>query len=134
RGIAWMRRSYEIAIDYDSRILHPSCAGGFSVRLHDQLRERDAVVEARHATARYNLRAGCQYRSPADTSDDTALGVNVLYQLGYTRINSKQGSAPCTARNEDTNIVLGSGISYRPLDIQQASSRKVAVNLDRLLA
>src|SRR5262245_66130543 len=104
------------------------------VRLHHQVRESNAVVEARHATTRYNLRARCQHRSPADTSDDTALGVNVLYELGYTRIISKQGRAPCTTRNEDTNIVLGSGISYRALDIQQASSRKVAVNLDRLLA
>src|SRR5215470_10990018 len=134
RGMAWMRRSYEIAIDYDRRILHPSCAGGFSVRLHDQLRERNAVVEARHATARYNLRAGCQHRSPADTSDHTASGVNVLYEPGYARIFGKQGWAPCTARNKDTNIVLGSGISYRAFDIQQAGSRKVAVNLDRLLA
>src|SRR5262245_47768914 len=134
RGMAWMWRSYEIAIDYDLRILYPSCAGGFCVRLHHQVRERNAVVEARHATTGYNLRAGCQHRSPADTSDDTASGVNVLYELGYTRIFSKQGRAPCTARNKDTNIVLSSGISYRPPDIQQARSRKVAVNLDRLLA
>src|SRR5262245_32076856 len=130
RGMAWMRRSYKIAIDYDGRILHPSCTGGFSVRLHDQLGERDAVVEARHPATRYNLRAGCQHRSPTDTSDDTAPVVNVLYKPGYARILGKQGWAPCTARNKDANIVLGSGISYCAIDIQQAGSRKVAVDLD----
>src|SRR5262245_57704550 len=132
--MAWMRRSYKIAIDYDGRILHPSCTGGFSVRLHDQLGERDAVVEACHATTRYNLRARCQHRSPTDTSDDTAPVVNVLYEPGYARILGKQGSAPCSARNTDSNTSLGSGISNCTIDVQQAGSRKVAVDLDRLLA
>src|SRR5215471_15678533 len=110
--MAWMRRSYEVAIDYGRRILHPGCPGGFSVRLHDQFRERYAVVEARHTTTGDDLRAGCQHRSPADTSDDSAPRADVLYEPGYARGFGKQGWAPCTARNQDTDIVLGSGIRY----------------------
>src|SRR5215813_8782030 len=79
--MAWMRRGYQVAIDDDRRILHPSCAGGFCVGLHDQFRERSAVVESRHATTCYNLGAGCQHRSPADTSNDTASRVDVLYAM-----------------------------------------------------
>src|SRR5262245_48004778 len=115
-----MRRSYEVAIDDDRRILYPGCTGGFGIGLHDQFRERHAVVEAGHVTTRDNFRAGCQHRSPADTSDDTAPGVDVLYEPGYARIFGKQSWALCTARNQDTDIVLGSGILYRALDVQQA--------------
>jgi hypothetical protein len=37
--MARVGRSYEIAIDYDRRILHPGCTGGFSVGLHDQIKD-----------------------------------------------------------------------------------------------
>src|SRR5262245_202966 len=116
--MAWMWRSHEVAVDYNWRILHPSCAGGFCGGLHDQFRERQTVIEARHATPTYNLRAGCQHRSPADTSDDATSRVNVLNEPGYAKIFGKQGGAPCTARNQDTRIVRGSGILYRALNIQ----------------
>src|SRR5262249_1634880 len=59
---------------------------------------------------------------------------DVLYELGYARIFGKQGRTFCTTWNEDAHIVLGPGFRYRTLDIQQAGSREIAVNLDRLLA
>jgi hypothetical protein len=39
-------RSYEVAIDYDRRILHPGCTGGFSVGLHDRSGVTNAKKEA----------------------------------------------------------------------------------------
>ena len=61
RGMARVRRSYEVAINYDRRILHPGCTGGFSIGLHNQFWVRHAVIEPRHAAAGNNLRAGCQH-------------------------------------------------------------------------
>src|SRR5262245_33347475 len=134
RGMARVRRSYEVAIDYDRRILHPGCTGGFSVGLHDQFGVRHAVIEPRHAVASNDLRASCQHRPPADAGDNSASSADVLYELGYARIFGKQGRAFCTTWNEDAHIVLGPGFHYRTLHIQQAGSREIAVNLDRLLA
>src|SRR5262245_64765308 len=57
RGMARVRRSYEVTINDDRRILHPGCTGSFSVGLHDQFGVRRAVIEARHAAASNNLRA-----------------------------------------------------------------------------
>src|SRR5262245_11470306 len=132
--MARVRRSYEVAINYDRRILHPGRTGGFSVGLHDQFRVRHAVVEPRHAAASNHLRAGCQHRPSADASDNSASSADVLYELCYARIFRKQGRAFCATGNEDAHIVLGPGFHYRTLDIQQAGSREITVNLDRLLA
>ena len=132
--MARVRRSYEVAIDYDRRILHPGCTGGFSVGLHHQFGVRCAVIEPRHAAAGNNLRAGCQQRPPADASDNSASSADVLYEHGYARIFGKQGRAFCTTRNQDARIVLGPGIRYRTVDIQQAGPGEITVNLDRLLA
>src|SRR5262249_1951503 len=62
RGMARVRRSYEVAIDDDRRILHPGCTGGFSVGLHDQFGVRRAVIEPRHAAAGNDPRTGGQHR------------------------------------------------------------------------
>src|SRR5262245_51591161 len=134
RGMARVRRSYEVAIDYDRRIVHPGCTGGFSVGLHDQFGVRRAVIEPRHAAASNDLRAGGQHRPSADASDHSTSSADVLYELGYARIFGKQGRAFCTPGNEDAHIVLGTGFHYRTVNIQQAGSREIAVNLDRLLA
>src|SRR5262245_50017652 len=133
-GMARVRRSYEVAIDYDRCILYPGCTGGFSIGLHDQFGVRHAVIEPRHAAACNDLRAGGQHRPSADASDNSAASADVLHELGYARIFGKQGRAFCTTRNEDTHIVLGPSFRYRTLDIQQAGSREIAVNLNRLLA
>src|SRR5215813_3766164 len=134
RGMARVRRSYEVAIDDDRRILHPGCTPGLSVGLHDQFGVRYAVIEPRHAAAAGDLRTGGQHRSSADASDDSASSADVSYELGYAWIFGKQGRAFCTTWNEDAHIVLGPGFRYRTLDIQQAGSREIAVNLHRLLA
>src|SRR5262245_24035987 len=133
-GMARVWRSYEVVIDYDRHILYPGCTGGFSVRLHDQFRIRRAVIESRHAAASNDLRTGCQHRASADASDNSASSTDVLHKLGYARIFGKQGRAFCTTWNENAHVVLGPGVRYRTLDIQQASSREIAVNLDGLLA
>src|SRR5262249_565532 len=132
--MARVRRSHEVAINDDRRILHPGCTGGFGVGLHDEFGVGNAVVEPRHAAAGNDLRAGCQHRPSADASDNSALSADVLYELGYAWIFGKQGRAFCTTWNENADIVLGPGFRYRTLDIQQAGSREIAVNLDRLLA
>src|SRR5262245_27444089 len=132
--MARVRRSYEVAIDYDRRILHPDCPGGFSVGLHDQFGVSHAIIEPRHVAASNDLRAGRQHRPSADASDNSASSADVLHELSYARIFGKQGRAFCTTWNEDTHIVLGPGFRYCTLDIQQAGSREIAVNLDRLLA
>src|SRR5215471_8883989 len=129
-----VRRSDEVAIDDNRRILHPGCTGGFRVGPHHEFRVGDAVVEPRHAMPGNNLRAGCQQRPTADASDDSASSADVLHELGYAWIFGKQGRAFCTTWNEDTHIVLGPRFRYRTLDIQQAGPREIAVNLDRLLA
>src|SRR5262245_47434222 len=134
RGMARVRRSYEVAIDDDRRILHPGCTGGFSIGLHDQFGVRRAVIESCHAAASNDLRAGCQHRPSADASDNSASSADVLHELGYAWILGKQGRAFCTTWNEDAHIILGPDFRYRTLDIQQAGSREIAVNLDRLLA
>src|SRR5262245_11968320 len=176
RGMARVRRSHEVAIDDDRRILHPGCTGSFSVGLHDQFGVRRAVIEARHAAASNNLRAGCQHRPSADASDNSTSSADVLYELGYAWIFGKQGRAFCTPwkklgvslhpektrivhvtngfeflgykigkgkglklpahkrTHEDAHIVLGPGFHYGTVNIQQAGSREIAVNLDRLLA
>src|SRR5215813_12402312 len=133
RGVTRVRRSYEVAIDYDRRILHPSCTGGFSVRLHDEFGVRHAVIEPRHAPASNDVRASRQHRPSADACDNSTSSADVSYELGYARIFGKQGRAFCTTWNEDAHIVLGPGFRYRTLDIQKAGSREIAVNLDRLL-
>src|SRR5262249_52868584 len=132
--MARVRRSYEVAIDDDRRILHPGCTGGFGVGLNDEFGVRHAVVEPRHATASNDLRARRQHRPSADASDNAASSADVLYEPGDARIFGKQGRTLCTTRNEDTDIVLGPGFRYRALDIQQAGSREEAVDLDGLLA
>src|SRR5215813_8643973 len=99
RGMARVRGSYEVVIDYDWRILHPGCTGGFSVGLHNQFGVRHAVIEPRHAAPSNDLRPGCQHRPPADASDNSASSVDVLYELGYARIFGKQGRAFCAAWN-----------------------------------
>src|SRR5262245_29987603 len=86
RGMARVRRSYEVAIDDDRRILHPGCTGGFSIGLHHECRVGDAVVEPRPAMPGNNLRAGGQHRPSADASDDSASSADVLYELGYAWI------------------------------------------------
>src|SRR5262245_1281989 len=129
-----VRRSDEIAIDDDRRILHPGCTGGFSVGLHDQFGVRRAVIEPRHAAAGNDPRTGGQHRPSADASDDSASSADVSYELGYAWIFGKQGRAFCTTWNEDAHIVLGPRFRYRTPDIQQAGPREIAVNLDRLLA
>src|SRR5215470_1551084 len=134
RGMARVRRSYEVAIDDDRRVLHPGCTGGFSVGLHDQFGVRRAVIEPRHAAAGNDPRAGGQHRPSADASDDSASSADVSYELGYAWIFGKQGRAFCTTWNEDADIVLGPRFRYRTLDILQAGPREIAVNLDRLLA
>ena len=91
RGMTRVRGSYEVAIDYDRRILHPGCTGGFSVGLHDEFGVRRAVIEPRHAVASNNLRASCQHRSSADASDNSAASADLLYELGYAWIFGKQG-------------------------------------------
>src|SRR5215510_8591377 len=133
RGMARVRRSYEVAIDDDRRILHPGCTGGFSIGLHDQFGVRRAVIESCHAAASNDLRAGCQHRPSADASDNSASSTDVLHELGYAWILGKQGRAFCTTWNQNANIVLGSSFRYRALDVQQPGSCEVAVNLDRLL-
>src|SRR5262245_53581437 len=132
-GKAWVGRSYEVVVDYDWRVLHPGCAGGFSVRLHDQFGIRRAVIESGHAAASNDLRAGCQHRPSADASDNSASSADVLHELGYARIFGKKGRAFCTTWNENAHIVLGPSFRYRTIDIQQAGSREIAVNLDGLL-
>src|SRR5262245_60015177 len=134
RGMARVRRSHEVAINDDRRILHPGCTGGFGVGLHDEFGVGNAVVEPRHAAAGNDLRAGCQHRSSADASDNSALSADVLYEFGDARTFGKQGRAFGATWNEDAHIVLGPSFRYRTLDIQQAGSREIAVNLDRLLA
>src|SRR5215470_5751838 len=134
RGMARVRRSYEVAIDYDRRILHPGCTGGFSVGLHDQFGVRRAVIEPGHAAASNDLRAGCQHRPSADASDNSASSADVLHELGYAWIFGKQGRAFCATWNENAHIVLRPGFRYGTFDIQQAGSLEIAVNLDRLLA
>src|SRR5262245_20301650 len=134
RGMARVRRSYKVAINYDRDILHPGCTGGFSVRLHDQFGVRRAVIESRHAAASNDLRAGCQHRTSTDASDNSASSADVLHELGYARIFGKQGRAFSATWNENAHIVLGPDFRYRTRDIQQAGSREVAVNFDRLLA
>src|SRR5262245_33559882 len=133
RGMARVRRSYKVAINYDRDILHPGCTGGFSVGLHDQFGVRRAVIEARHAAASNDLRAGCQHRPSADASDNSASSANVLYEFGDARIFSEQGRASGATWNEDAHIVLGPGVRNRALNVQQAGPCEVAVNLDRLL-
>src|SRR5262249_36694556 len=133
-GMARVWRSYEVVIDYDRRILDPGCTGGFSVRLNDQFGVRHAVIEPRHAATSNDLRAGRQHRSSAAASDNSASSTDVLHELGYARIFGKQGRAFCTTWNENAHVVLGPGVRYRTLDIQQASSREIAVNLHGLLA
>src|SRR5262249_37744401 len=108
-GMARVRRSYEVAIDYDRRILYPGCTGGFSVGLHDQFGVRHAVIEPRHAAASNDLRAGRQHRPSADASDNSASSADVLHELGDAWIFGKQGRAFCTTWNEHTHIVLGPG-------------------------
>src|SRR5262245_59403323 len=134
RGMARVRRSYEVAIDDDRRILHPGCTGGFSIGLHDQFGVRRAVIASCHAAASNDLRAGCQHRPSADASDTSGSSAAVLHKPGYAWILGKQGRAFCTTWNEDAHIILGPDFRYRTLDIQQAGSREIAVNLDRLLA
>src|SRR5262249_33146779 len=133
-GMARVRRSYEVAIDYDRRILHPGCTGGFSVGLHDQFGVRRAVIEARHAAARNDLRAGCQHRSSANASDNSASSADVSYELGYAWIFGKQGRTFCTTWNQDAYILLGPDFCDCTVDIQQPGPREITVNLDRLLA
>src|SRR5215831_12452135 len=133
RGVARVWRSYEVVIDYDGRLLYPGCTGGFSVWLHDQFRVRRAVIEPRHAAASNDLRTGCQHRASADASDDSASSTDVLHELGYARIVGKQSRAFCTTWNENAHIVVGPSFRYRTIDIQQAGSHEIAVNLDGLL-
>src|SRR5262245_25897763 len=133
-GMAWMRRSYEVAIDDDRRVLHPGCTSGFGVGLHDQLGIGRAVVESRHVAPGNDLRAGRQHRPSADASDNAASSADVLDELGDARIFGQQGRAFCTPWNEDADIVLGPGFGYRALDIQQSGSREIAVDLDGRLA
>src|SRR5262245_64778623 len=133
-GMTRVRRSDEIAIDDDRRILHPGCTGGFSVGLHDQFGVRGAVIEPGHAAAGNDLRTSGQHRPSADASDDSASSADVSYELGYAWIFGKQGRAFCTTWSEDAHIVLGPRFRYRTLDVQQAGPREIAVNLDRLLA
>src|SRR5262245_26339259 len=133
-GMTRVRRSDEIAIDDDRRILHPGCTGGFSVGLHDQFGVRRAVIEPRHAAAGNDPRTGGQHRPSADASDDSASSADVSYELGYTWRLRTQSRALCTTSNEDAHTVLGPRFRYRTLDIQQAGPREIAVNLDRLLA
>src|SRR5262249_31598215 len=123
RGMARVRRSCEVAIDDDRRILHPDCPGGLSVGPHGQCRVRRAVIEPRHAAASNDLRAGRQHRPSADASDNSASSADVLDELGYAWIFGKQGRTFCTTWNEDAHIILGPGFRYRTLDIQQAGSR-----------
>src|SRR5262249_1757705 len=82
-GMTRVRRSDEVAIDDDRRILHPGCTGGFRVGLHDQFGIRRAVIEPGHAAASNDLRAGGQHRPSADASDDSASSADVLHELGY---------------------------------------------------
>src|SRR5262249_24841342 len=89
-GMTRVWRSYEVVIDYDRRILHPGCTGGFSVRLHDQFGLGCAVIESRHAAASNDLRASCQHRPSTDASDNSAASADVLHELGYARIFGKQ--------------------------------------------
>jgi hypothetical protein len=128
-----MRRSDEVAINDDRRILNPGCTGGFGVGLHDEFGVGDAVVEPRHAMAGNNLRAGCQHRPSADASDDSAPRADVLYEFGDARIFGEQGRAFGATWNKDAHIVLGPGVRNRALDVQQPGPCEVAVNLDRLL-
>src|SRR5262245_55014314 len=134
RGMARMRRRDKVAIDYDRRILHPGCTGGFSIGLHHQVGVRRAVIEPRHAAASDDLRAGCQHRPSAYAADNSAASADILYEPGYVRISGQQGRAFCTTRNQDAHIVLGPGVHDRTLDIQQTGSHEITVNLDRLLA
>src|SRR5262245_39896023 len=129
-----MRRSHQVAINDHRRILHPGCTGGFGVGLHDEFGVGDAVVEPRHAMAGNDLRARCQHRPAADASDNSSLSADVLDEFGDARIFGEQGRAFCTTWNEDAHIVLGPGFRYRTVNIQEAGSREIAVNLDRLLA
>src|SRR5262245_63856486 len=117
-----VRRSDEIAIDDDRRILHPGCTGGFSVGLHDQFGVRRAVIEPRHAAAGNDPRTGGQHRPSADASDDSASSADVSYELGYAWIFGKQGRAFCTTWNEDAHIVLGPRFRYRTLRSEEHTS------------
>src|SRR5262249_27729101 len=65
---------------------------------------------------------------------NSASSADVLHELGYARIFGKQGGAFCTTWNENAHIILGPGFGYRTLDIEQAGSREIAVNLDGRLA
>src|SRR5262249_40629526 len=105
-----------------------------SVGLHDQFGISHAIIEPRHAAASNDLRAGRQHRPSADASDNSASSADVLDELGYAWIFGKQGRTFCTTWNEDAHIVLGPGFRYRTVNVQQAGSREIAVNLDRLLA
>src|SRR5262245_6535003 len=133
RGMTRVRRSDEVAIDDDRRILHPGCTGGFRIGLHHEFGVGDAVVEPRHAMASDNLRAGCQQRSTADAGDDPASRPHVLYEFSDARIFGEQGRAFGATWYEDAHIVLGPGVRNCALDVQQAGPCEVAVNLDRLL-
>jgi hypothetical protein len=88
--MARVRRSGEVAIDDDRCMLHPGCAGGFSVRLHD--RASTLSLNPVHAAACHDVRAGCQHRAPANASDDPASRADVLHELGDARIFGEQGS------------------------------------------
>src|SRR5262245_41589657 len=132
-GITRVRRSDEVPINNDRGILHPGCARGFRVGLHDEFGVGDAVVEPRHPAAGNNLRPGCQQRPTADAGDDPTPRADVLYKLGDARIFGEQSRALSASRNEDAHIVLGPDVRNRALDVQQAGPREIAVNFDRLL-
>src|SRR5262249_1712078 len=133
RGITRVRRSDEVAIDDDRCILHPGCTGGFRIGLHHEFGIGDAVVEPRHAMASNNLRAGCQQRSTADTSDDSASRAHVLYEFSDARIFGEQGRAFSSTWYEDAHVVIGPCVRNCALDVQQAGPCEVAVNFDWLL-
>src|SRR5215813_11727147 len=133
RGMTRVRRSDEVAIDDDRRILHPGCTSGFRVGPHHEFRVGDVVVEPRHAMPGNNLRAGCQQRPTADAGDDSAPRADVLYEFGDARIFGEQGRAFGATWNEDAHIVLGTGVRNGALDVQKPGPCEVAVNLDRLL-
>ena len=94
--MARVRRSYEVAIDYDRRILHPGCTGGFSVGLHDQFGVRRAVIEPGHAaTGNYLERAAnSDPRQTQTMTPPRALTscTNVVTRESF----GKQGRAFCT--------------------------------------
>jgi hypothetical protein len=105
--MARMRRSHEIAVDDDRRILDPRCAGGFGVGLHDQLGYDAASLNPviRRPATIFERAASNDPRQTHATIPPRAL---TSWTNLVTRGSSvSKAGALGAAWNEDAHIVLG---------------------------